>query len=508
MHPDLRPDADKAVMLWGRLAWAAIVAFLLGSMALAGCRLLFEAFDADELQHAHIAWLIASGKVLYRDFWDNHGPVFAPVNGTLLALADARPDVSLILWCRAGAATAAMAMLALTYRLARLLALTPRVAATAAAILASLIIMQDKGTECRPDGLQNVFWLAGLCLLVAQPRRGRLGVRLAAGALFGLAVLTNMKAALGPFFVLVSYVAGRMLPRVDAGIRPGDLLAMLAGATVVYLGFLPYFVLHDAVGDFHFFNIVFNLLFVGADSTGRGLAVLKFMLAEQLPFVVFTAIGIALWVADLLKPQGTLARPAGWLIAFVAIGFAFGWLLNNYRQFYLIALPAWSIAAAFGLWSLGERLTRWRSVAGRWAGATLAVASASALGVAAARETPLAETELLKFQRFLTTALVQGTRRSEPIGVIWDICGGYMFNAPVQRYWAVDPSVGAVVARYSGSNPFGAGYLAALERQQVRFVTGRDNVMLRELPAETQRYLREHFTYSNCLWTRRQDPAP
>ncbi len=490
------------------LIWTGIGLFLVLNVTLAALRLAYDSFDADELNQAHIAWLVASGKVLYRDFWDNHGPLFALANGFLIRLTHAPPGVELILWCRAGSALATSFMVVLTYRMARRLTLAPKIAATAAAILASLIFVQDKGTECRPDSWQNVFWFAGLCLLLADTQRRRLWRSILAGLLFGCAVLTNVKAGLGPFFVVLYFVCGRGLHRLDVREVVRELGALLAGGIIVYLGFLGYFAAHDAVADFHFFNIVVNLIFVAGDTaTGRGWAILKFLATEQMPFMALTALGIALWVADLRKPAGDLARPAGWLVAFVAIGFGFGWTLNNYSQFYLMLLPAWAIVAAFGLFRIAAFLIAWRPAAGRYLAVIMVVASAAAMAVSAVGSTPLSESDALRFQKYFTASLVNGTERSEPIGVIWDICGGFMFNEPVQRYWAADPTVGAVVERYTGANPFGPDFIRELERRPVRFVTGRDGLMLKGLPQVTQKYLRDNYYYSNCLWTRRRAPV-
>ncbi len=38
----------------------------------------------DESQHVHIAWNILKGKVIYKDFWEHHGPLTAWVNGLVL----------------------------------------------------------------------------------------------------------------------------------------------------------------------------------------------------------------------------------------------------------------------------------------------------------------------------------------------------------------------------------------------------------------------------------------
>jgi hypothetical protein len=116
----------------------------------------------------------------------------------------------------------------------------------------------------------------------------------------------------------------------------------------------------------------------------------------------------------------------------------------------------------------------------------------------------ITEDPRLTLQKRFTEAMLAATERHEPIGVVWDICGGFMFNEPAQYYWSALPIVGRVVARQTGTDPFGEPLVAALETQQVRFVVGRREVALQSLPAVTRDYLQQHYTSSGCVWTRRR----
>jgi hypothetical protein len=64
---------NRAVFLMGKaaLALAGLLAF--GLLV----RLIFvRNYDPDEIQHAHLAWLVFMGQVPYRDFAVNHFPFF------------------------------------------------------------------------------------------------------------------------------------------------------------------------------------------------------------------------------------------------------------------------------------------------------------------------------------------------------------------------------------------------------------------------------------------------
>lgn len=501
--PGARQPPSSAASSWlAWVSWLAIGAFLLANVAFVVTRVPFDMLDADELQHAHIAWLVAGGKILYRDFWEHHGPFFGLMNGLILSISDARPSIDLLLRCREAAAVATAGIALLTWRIARQLRLEPRAAVTAAAIFLSLAYVQDKGPECRPDAWQNLFWMAGLSLALSNLSKRRIGVALAAGAVLGLAVLTNLKVGIGPFALFLYYVLGQRSHGLAPRAVVTDLAALAVGAAAVYAGFLAYFLAHDAARAFHVFTISWNFLAAGEISgDGRAAAQLGFMLKRQLPFMLAVVVGAALWLRDIRQPIGTLARPGGALVLVAALVTGTSWLSNNYPQLFLIFLPLWSLLATFGLFALLAWARQYAGVAGA---SLLATVAAAAMLATSQRQALYGEQEMLRFQKRFTATMLIATPRTEAIGVIWDVCGGFMFNAPLQYYWAGDPAVARTVARDTGTNPFGQPFIDALERERVRYVVGRDGPMLGGLPEVTQRYLREHYAYDNCLWTRKR----
>ena len=482
-------------------AWAATIGLLAYGAACLVLRAQFDLFDSDELQHAHLAWQVATGKVLYRDIWDNHGPLYTYLNAALLRLTDAPASIDLLFWCR-GIGAATMAGLGgMTYLLGRRLGFQPLVALAAVAVTSLLLIVQDKGAECRPDSLQNLFWLAGLVLVAGNSGRF---ARLAAGLLWGMAVMANTKAALGPalvclFWLLAVRLHGRPLSSVAS-----DVCLVAFGGLLAWLPFAAHFYRQGALFALHDYSLLWNLLYVASpDQPPLAQLNIGFLLREQTGFVVLAVAGAACWVADLTRSDGSLPKFAGWTVLAAAVGTGATVAMDFYYQFFLIFLPLWSLAAAFAL----ERLAAAAQARMRGLGALLtaavALAAVASLVTTSGRLTPRAERSELAFQKSFTKMLLRTTPRSEPLGVIWDICGGFMFNEPVQFYWGAEAAIGVTAERHGGADPFGAPFIDALERGQVRFVVGRDDRALRDLPAATAVYLREHYRYSYCLWTRK-----
>ncbi len=484
-------------------AWATAIGLLALGAACLALRAAYDLFDADELQHAHLAWQVASGKLLYRDIWDNHGPLFTLLNAALLGATGAAASLDLLFWCR-GMGVAATAGLGLaTYALGRRLGFPPLLAIAAVALTSLLFIIQDKGAECRPDALQNLFWLAGLLLATGVAGAGS---RVATGFLWGLAVMTNAKAALGPAVVVGFWLVAMRLHGRPGGAVLRDIALIAAGGLLAWLPFAAYFLARGALFELHDYSLLWNLHYV-ANPDQPALAPLNidFLFGEQTAIVVLAAVGAACWVADLARRDGILPRFAGWTVLAAALGTGVSVAMNFYFQFFLIFLPLWALMAVFAL----ERFAS--AACGRFGGlghaATAAVVLAASAGLVAtsARLTPRAERSELAFQKSFTKLMLRTTARTEPLGVVWDICGGFMFNEPLQLYWGAESAIGQAAERHGGINPFGAPLVAALERNQVRYVIGRDDRLVLALPESTTAYLREHYRYSYCLWTRRRD---
>ncbi len=491
------------------LALTAIAVLLLIGIAGAGLHFTYGVFDADELQHAHIAWLIARGEVPYRDFWEHHGPLFGLVNGWLLRISGAPPGIDLLYACRAHSTMASMAALLATYLIARAAGLARTASAAAPAILLASFFVHDKGVECRPDTWQNAFWLMGLWVLLRSLRRRQPVMTTLAGSLMGLAALTNAKAGLGPLAILLFYLFGARLHGLGARAVAADLGLLATGGLLPYALVLLYFLAHDAIPDFHYYNLAWNFAAAGyeVEATDRGWRFAASFVQRQWPIALAAAAGLAFWWAGWRRKAWRPETPLIGLIAVSAILSTAGLAAGFYSQYFLFLLPPWCVLAAYGMNSAVERLAPRLG-----ANASIGFAAGAVLGIApialqAARFAPTQEQALLQRQKSLTAYLLEVTPRTEPIGVIWDACGGFMFNARLQFYWAADGPVGAVVARQTGENPFGSAFVAALDQARVRYIAGTDGAKFRELPAATQAYIHENFTYTDCLWTRRQ-PLP
>ena len=77
-----------------RKAFLALAALLFGMKTLA---IYHFRVDSDETQHAHVVWAWVTGQLQYRDYFDNHMPLFQMACAPLMALFGERADIVVLL---------------------------------------------------------------------------------------------------------------------------------------------------------------------------------------------------------------------------------------------------------------------------------------------------------------------------------------------------------------------------------------------------------------------------
>lgn len=161
------------------------------SLGLRGVALLRYRFDSDEQQHLHVAWGWTAGLVQYRDFFDNHTPLFHMLTAPLLAMVGERHDI--LLWMRVPMLALFAAVLYGTYVLGRRM-YDARTGAWAALLVSLFPPFFLKSLEYRTDNLWNTLWIVALLVLTA----GALTKRrmFLAGLILGCALATSMKTIL------------------------------------------------------------------------------------------------------------------------------------------------------------------------------------------------------------------------------------------------------------------------------------------------------------------------
>ncbi|HVT59410.1 MAG TPA: hypothetical protein VHR45_13540 [Thermoanaerobaculia bacterium] len=314
-EPRTRPPESAAALPAREIAAAAVL--LVAALALRLLGVFQIRFNSDEAQHAHLIWGWTRGLVQYRDYFDNHTPLFHLLWAPLAAALG--ESVSTLFWLRLSMLPLYAIALVLTFVLGRRL-FSLRTALWGTVLTALLPPFFLKTLELRTDVLWTVCWLGAAVALCGGPPSGRRG--LAAGLLLGAAAAVSLKTTL-----LVAALAGGALLGLAYGPRGGGerggraragLLAagsLLAGMLVVPLVVAAYFQARGALGAMLAGAVGHNLL---AGPAGAAASHGKGWLARTLTFALGLAplLAAAPWVRRSGRPGAADRR----LLLFLTCG--------------------------------------------------------------------------------------------------------------------------------------------------------------------------------------------
>jgi hypothetical protein len=203
-----------------------VVAGVIGLAAAAALRVvlaLHYRIDSDETQHLHVVWGWSQGLLPYRDFFDNHMPLFHILCVPLLRLAGQRPETLLLI--RFAMLPMFVAMVLLTYRItASIYSKRAAVWATAIGCLAPQFFLSS--IEFRTDILWATSWLAAVAVLVCGPLTPRrFGL---AGLALGIAAATSAKTSM----LIVSLAIAAAVTLVITRERPVSLSRIVKSSLI------------------------------------------------------------------------------------------------------------------------------------------------------------------------------------------------------------------------------------------------------------------------------------
>jgi Dolichyl-phosphate-mannose-protein mannosyltransferase len=221
-----------------------LLAFIFGAAAIAlrGVVLFGHRTDSDEPQHLHVAWEWSQGRIPYRDFYDNHMPLFHMLTAPWIDAVGETPRI--LLYGRLLMIPLAICVLALSWMLAA--RLYDR--ATANWTLLAVTVMPPlalKTTEFRNDNL----WLLLLLLVLLALIRERWII---AGLLLGLALTASIKTVVFALAIAVAIV----VTRGRSAIRPLTLVVL--GSLAAPLAVLAFFASHGAMDDLIRWGVLVN----------------------------------------------------------------------------------------------------------------------------------------------------------------------------------------------------------------------------------------------------------
>lgn len=339
---------SERILLWS----TAALSLFLRAIALVNYR-----FDADEQQHLHVTWGWVDGQIQYRDFFDNHAPLFHILTAPLLALFGERSDI--LHWMRLPMLPLFALVLWGTYEIGRRL-YDRRVALWAVVLLSLFPPFFLKSLEYRTDNLWTALWVLAVVLFLRQRSPLLIGV------ILGAAFATSLKTAL----LAVTIAVAALIARWFIGWTPGRgwMIRALTGFAIVPAALLIFFAASGAWDEMIYCTITFN---GNVALTRRNLwiqrAIFPFAAAALLwvawryrrsehPWRYFLAVATGVYTVTLagfwvlISPRDFLA-----LMPLLAV-FAAAFLLRAHKPLHVLSIVIATFAAS--LWYYADRFEK------------------------------------------------------------------------------------------------------------------------------------------------------
>ncbi|MBO5037927.1 MAG: glycosyltransferase family 39 protein [Alphaproteobacteria bacterium] len=247
----LKNSLSKSSVCWcvGILALCVAVNYLVGAFTMV--------FGADEREHMHASFMVLSGLVPYRDFFEHHHPLFWYLLQPFIYFFGDNPSV----WVYARGVVVLLngGIAYFIYKICRQAGLSLNGALVAAVSWFAFFAVQKSGTELRPDLLMILFYLAGLYSFFLYLQQKRYGWLLLSFVLFFCSFLTLQKVIFlfaGQFFIILRQLFKKRILLFDFVLACGSVLVLCllavwvlyqAGALEVYFRLNWLFNLHIRV---------------------------------------------------------------------------------------------------------------------------------------------------------------------------------------------------------------------------------------------------------------------
>ncbi len=309
-------------------------------------------------------------------------------------------------------------------------------------------------------------------------------------------------AAIGFFFIVEMILLKFNRKKIIS-----DLILLLLGMALITILFSLYFLYHNALLEFLFYNIWFNFT-VLFTQTYNFIDYSYYFMKHQAAFVLITVLGLILMGYDLMNLEKLFSEKRIIIFVFlITIITSLSASLGLYQQFYLIFLPLLSIVASYGVFTIQKFLKNALSPIFSCLLLSFIVATLfTSLVSETISKTPKIHSEKLFQQKALTNFVLSHSKRTDPLFYTWTDTGGYIFNADIQYFWMTSLGYDRHFSQLSGYNIFGQTLVNLIEQKKVDYLISDKNELIKVLSKEAYTHIENNF-YSHdnykSLWVRK-----
>lgn len=446
---------------------------------------LNKKFDYDEFQHAHIAWTLKEGKILYKDTFDHHGPIYAYLISTLWKMFHFKDQADTLIKMRIISLISLIILLILIYLIAQ------RVFNSLVGLLTLVIILCNKifyykGIEIRPDIIQSIFIYSGIYFLVLIILKSKNKYNyFLVGFFWGFALITNFKTAIivggCSLFYLIVYFKNIKLVNVAETVF---------GLLIVIIPIYLFFYLNGAFDDFFYYNYTFNFkaYFI------QNVAVMRIYDLKNNIFYNMAWIGLFFFGAYYLFKNKFNKRISVFLILISVFFVLLSWL-HFYPQWKLALIPLSSIIPGYGFYSVLKKMDKIANL--KFLIFFIAFLFCHLLTNVSHNKTynilnkEWNNTEQIEFTNYINNLIYE----DENIFIIWNIFGGYIFRPHLLYYWFINENQEKIMEDILGYELLGQNLIDQLEKKNCKYLILGDEIsyLLKSKYNDSYQYIINNF---------------
>jgi hypothetical protein len=295
-------------------------------------------YGVDDFEHIHVVWRTFQGDLIYKDFFEHHGPLYYFVTKLLFFFENNIASYETFTNLRQFSFFFTLLTCVLLFLIVKNISGSYTVSLLSLAFYSAWNAFLYQGQSIRPDTLHNFLMYLGIYLLIKNLHNRDLLKLFFVGLIFGLMIMGNFKmivviAALAVFYILEALIKRNW----NIGL---DFIYILLGVLAVFTLFALYFFFQGALSEFVHYNTTFNFTYTkhspwGVEDAFKRNTVIFFQ--TDLLLTIFSIISI--FFLNFKKVT----------VRFLAIMFfitLYGTFHGCYIHYSLVYLPIVSYAAA------------------------------------------------------------------------------------------------------------------------------------------------------------------
>jgi hypothetical protein len=214
-------------------------------------------FNQDEYQHTHIAWNSYQGLILYKDFFEHHGPLYAFFNSFILSNLENPASFDTLILFRKISFVAFCLILIMIFFITNKI-FKERFDYAFIAITTLTFWPAVVGTTCqvRPDTLQNLLMLIGFYFLISHIDSSSNKKLILAGLFFGFMLMFNFKTIIIIIAIIITIIIQSIQEKENKKLL--DLLFLLVSIIFIFGITSFYFYSNGAFSKFIQHTIIEN----------------------------------------------------------------------------------------------------------------------------------------------------------------------------------------------------------------------------------------------------------